>query len=381
MNDTVKGIRLEKLWEVCLISRRYDSIVPGTNDMKIAQYIPDVARKTMTLSFTDDERRVYEDYASVPLKKLIRPMDDNSGRVMWNMKYFRRLLMLSTWFGSHHIGHLVQHDSLGKWRLEANIIHTWLARVKVTEPVSPLPAKDNVTEILAVMCRASPKIRMILHVVADKIVLKQRKVIIWCLIPAHQLLVFGLLQLLRIPAIMYASDLDFDQRNEAVAAFQRPGSPLAFIASMKMAFAGLNLHQSCYEMIFVDPPTSKQMRDQAEARARRLGQLFVVICTYLRVPGTFFDRIVANNLLKFLPTMIAELDHTIFDKNLEGNEDGESIAKLGDWARVNGVLMPAIDPRAAHVQRQHYLSTDEVLGLLLEDDAGEMMNMDPMDID
>lgn len=229
VNDIVKGIRLEKLWEVCLISRRYDSIVPGTNDMKIAQYIPDVARKTMTLSFTDDERRVYEDYASVPLKKLIRPMDDNSGRVMWNMKYFRRLLMLSTWFGFHHIGHLVQHDSLGKWRLEANIIHTWLARVKVTEPVSPLPAKDNVTEILAVMCRASPKIRMILHVVADKIVLKQRKVIIWYLIPAHQLLVFGLLQLLRIPAIMYASDLDFDQRNEAVAAFQRPGSPLAFI--------------------------------------------------------------------------------------------------------------------------------------------------------
>lgn len=79
--------------------------------------------------------------------------------------------------------------------------------------------------------------------------------------------------------------------------------------------------------------------------------------------------------------MIAELDHTIFDKNLEGNEDGESIAKLGDWARVSGVLMPAIDPRAAHVQRQHYLSTDEVLGLLLEDDAGEMMNMDSMDID
>jgi len=189
------------------------------------------------------------------------------------------------------------------------------------------------------------------------------------------------LQLLRIPAIIYASDLDFDQRNKAITVFQQPGSPLAFIASMKMAFAGLNLHQSYYEIIFVDPPTSKQIRDQAETRARKLGQLFVMICTYLCVPGTFFDRIVASNLLKFLPTMIAELDHTIFDKSLEGDEDGELIAKLGDWARVNEVLIPATDPRTAHVQRQHYLSTDEVLGLLLEDDAGEMMNMDPMDID
>jgi len=152
--------------------------VPGTDDMKISQYIPDVARKTMILSFTDDERRVYENYASFPLKKLIRPMDDNSGRVMWNMKYFRRLLMLSTWFGFHHIGHLVQHDSLSRWRLEPHIIHTWLARLKVAKPTYSLPANDNVIGILAIMCRASPKIRMILHTVADKIVLKQRKVII-----------------------------------------------------------------------------------------------------------------------------------------------------------------------------------------------------------
>lgn len=376
VEDAVKGIRLEKLWEVCMICRRYDSPVPGDPARKIAAHIPNVARKTMVLSFTDEEWKIYTDLSSIPLKKLIKPLDDGTGRVVWNMRYFRDLLMLSTWFGFKYVGPHVKHDTNRKWRRKDNIIHAWITKVHMAEPSFPLPDRGNVVEQLAVMCRGSPKIRMFLHAIADKVILKQRRVVIWCLIPAHQLLVFGLFSLLQIRVGLYTSDLTFEERNEVVTAFQQPGPTMAFIASLKMTSAGLNLHQQCFEEIFFDNPTSKQMRDQAEGRARRLGQLFVVICLYLRVPGTFFDRITANNLLKFLPTMVAELDHTVFDKGLTENDDGEIIAHLGNWVKVEGNLMLANDPRAAHVQPEAQLSVEEILSLLLRADAGEVINMD-----
>jgi hypothetical protein len=82
VEDTVKGIRLEKLWEAYMICRRYDSPVPGDPARKVAAHIPNVARKTMVLSFTDEERKIYMDPSSIPLKKLIKPLDGGTGRVV-----------------------------------------------------------------------------------------------------------------------------------------------------------------------------------------------------------------------------------------------------------------------------------------------------------
>ena len=148
---------------------------------------------------------------------------------------------------------------------------------------------------------------------------------------------------------------------------------MALIASLKMASAGLGLHLQSYEAIFFDSPTSKQAGDQAEGRKRRLGQLYIVICRYLRVPDTFFDRIVANNLIKFLPIMISALDGAVFDKGLMENEDGDIEATSGNWVKIGGVLMPATDPRAAHIRDPRLcLSMDKVLEYLRKADAGSL---------
>jgi hypothetical protein len=100
--------------------------------------------------------------------------------------------MLSTWFGFKHVGPHVKHDTNSKWRRMDNIIHAWITKAHMAEPSFPLPDKGNIIEQLAVMCRGSPKMRMFLHAITDKVILKQRRVIIWRLIPAHHSLAYFL---------------------------------------------------------------------------------------------------------------------------------------------------------------------------------------------
>lgn len=53
-----------------------------------------------------------------------------------------------------------------------------------------LPDINDVPGLVSIVCRGSPKLRATLRIIADLVILYRKKWIIWCSLPANQLLLF-----------------------------------------------------------------------------------------------------------------------------------------------------------------------------------------------
>lgn len=133
--------------------------------------------------------------------------------------------------------------------------------------------------------------RSLLRMVAELVILHEKKLIIWCSLPATQIFVDITLRALHIPTACYTSELDFDQRNKLVAEFTTTNAGAqVFIGSYYIGSTGLNLQYYCHHSGMFDAPPNEGSKKQALGRSRRIGQAFTVENFEFSVINSFQNR-------------------------------------------------------------------------------------------
>jgi hypothetical protein len=370
-NDDVAraGVYLARMAEMFVIRRTYASKI---GNKFIADHVPGMVRRHIDAEYTLDQYDTYKAYAKHPMKKLMTMLPD--GKITWNRKHFRTLILNSTWLGFEHLKDEVHASNLKYWKSHPYMLHAWLTRVHVGNPdlVKQVPDQDDFLGQIRVVCQSSPKIQSMLAIIGEVVVKHERKAAVWTLFPAEQLLVNYILEKLELDPIMYSSDLSNDEKGSVTAAFNddQRGSKI-FVTSFSLSSYGLALQDLCSDTIHLDIPMSRAIRQQAEHRFRRIGQTREVISWNISVRHTINDRQYRNNFRKALPQVASELNSQTFDIKSGAGEVDE--LSLGYWVIWDKQLTPYDDPvisSLAESERPGVLEPQEVLEFLIEEEEG-----------
>lgn len=196
----------------------------------------------------------------------------------------------------------------------------------------------------------------------------RRKVVIWCGLPANQLLLLACCQALQIECVCYTSELSHSERAELVSTFvNQPQSAYVFIRGFNVGSVGLNLQALCNHAIDFDSVPNKGIQDQATGRLRRLNQPYTVERFELSVERSFQSRVIQNSLMKAVPGAIAELSMNV---ERSKGEDGETEFSVGEWYLINHELVQAPDPRVAGLPAAQKLTPAAVVQAIMDIQRG-----------
>jgi hypothetical protein len=375
------GFYLQKIWTKCLIRRTYASADPLDASKTIGEALPKLRTRRIICRFTEKEQAEYEKFAATPQRKLAHILEN--GKLVWNRKYSRMLILLSTWIGYHYIGDFVHAETIGEWKALPNLLYAWvkLLHKKQVEQCGgaefDMPTQKDVLGQLAVVCKGAPKLRHTLRIIAELVVLLKRKIIIWCSIPANQILLHACLSALKISHATYTSELQQSERAALVNSFTTdPSSCYVFIGGFNVGSVGLNLQLLCNHALDFDCAPNKGAQDQAIGRLRRLNQPHSVERFELSVYGSFQDRQIQNSIMKAIPGAMAELTLNVNEEEDTMGDDGEKVFTIGDWYLIENELVQAPDPRVFGLPATQKLSPSEVVGAILDSQRGQREEMD-----
>jgi hypothetical protein len=389
-NKMQAGMYLARLQEVCTVRRTYASVVDGR---VIGEDIPPIHRYFHKVQFSQEQQLRYDQATEHAKRHFIIPL--KNGRLAWNRKSFREMTLLATWPGFQRIHEQIYADSLPRWKACDNLLYTWLGMIQQAEGEAgiehsfELPNPDQTMQLIWTVCQAAPKVRALLGIVYNT-VKYNRKLCIWTLMPAEQLLLWVVLRGLGIDARMYSSDLSRGQRQRMIRAFnhseERTDAPI-LITSFSMSSHGLDLQHQCHETVAFDIALSRYVRLQAEYRFRRVGQTHSVTSWHLSMPNTIADRQWANMIDKAAPGIVAELTDRLFQVRESETEAGS--IELGNWVMVEGRVVSAGSAEAMELAEQRgrplpYLTAQEVINILFLTELGkevriELANQDEED--
>ena len=241
--------------------------------------------------------------------------------------------------------------------------------------VFQMPKQHEHAKILALVCRGSPKLRALLRMVAELVIVGQEKLILWCGIPANQVLVLGVMQILNLDAACYTAELNREQRGIHVKKFTQERGCVVFIGGFAVGSYGLNLHHQCHHHAFFDAPPGVGARAQARGRDRRMGQQYDVEEFDIYVKGTFQYRMIANNIEKAVPGALAEYSFNIEqgENQFLRPDDNVQLELPQNWFLINGELVSEDDPRTANLSQEDVLSPEQFIAALLDEQAGQQL--------
>lgn len=371
VNPQNAGFYLGKIWKRAMVRRTYASPDPADPTKRVSDSLPKLYNRRVLVRLTKREQEIYDRLSKEPLRKIARFVGE--GKVVWNRKYARQLILLSTWLSFSYFGDKVMADSIAMWKSYDDLLYRWIKLVHqgeedaLGEASFEVPEPDNAIGILGVLCRDSAKVRHALRIIIELVLVAKRKVVIWCALPANQLLLHGILQLLRISHCTYTAELNPDARSELVSNFTtKTNEYMVFIASYAIAGVGLNLQSLSHHAIDFDAPENRGQREQAIGRQRRLGQPETVERFEMSVVNTFHDRITSNAIMKALVGGTAEL--TPPAKGLpyaSPDKDLEVVFTVGRWYMVDGILIQGPDPRVDNLPVSEILSPTELVEAIL----------------
>lgn len=374
------GYHMQRLNERWMIRRTFSSEVDGK---AIGKSIPALIRRSMYFPFSEKSAKEHDRETFKAFKCLITVTPE--GELVWNAGSFRTCILEALWTKFYHISEMVYANSIEKWKKSGDILSKWLEMVADGEEKAgrqfARPSPDTPLEQVKLVCQDAPRIGGVIYLLKDTIQ-KQKKVALWVLLPAEQLLLFEVIRRLKIDVRMYTSELTQDERDDIIQVFNNdPDRCHVLIMSYSLNSCGLDLQGCCHTTISVDTPISKAIDDQADCRFRRLGQRAAYVVSYkLSTPRTICDRTISKNMAKAVPTLMAELNSSVFtyDRN-PGADDKTLVPSLGDWAVVNGKLFSMKDEfiqeslaSGLHIEK---LDAVHVLRQILTQERGEWVSI------
>ena len=131
-----------------MIRRTYASNINGQS---IGSALSGLIRRHVDLEFNVQIAK-YENASHRPLKKLVTVLKD--GRIAWNAKHYRTLVLITLWQGFEHVAPHVYAQTISYWKSRDNI---------------EMPARDDHTKQIGIVCQQSPKMCAILALVAEEV--------------------------------------------------------------------------------------------------------------------------------------------------------------------------------------------------------------------
>ncbi|RDW84611.1 hypothetical protein BP6252_02201 [Coleophoma cylindrospora] len=353
-NAEEAGKALSVIYPQFVIRRTYASSNPMNPGKIIGEDMPKLHTRRILCKFTLDEQAEYDVISAQPLAKLIIVRD---GKIIYNPRNHRKLVLFSTWTGFQYIERYLKatKDNIATWKRSPcilwdmiKIMRDRMAIAGVAEEAIPaLPAQNDVPGILAIFCRGGPKIRALLAFLDEMVIKNEKKVAIWCGIPASQLLIYGITQLLRISAGCYSADVKVADRDDIVNDFTTETKKcFVFIGSFYLGSVGLNLQALANHSFEFDCPPNHGSQQQLIGRLRRIGQDEAVEHFIVEVEGSFHNRQNVRVVTKAIPACMAELsrreqEQADFDDTKEITIPIETCFLTAD-----GELIDELDPRS-----------------------------------
>jgi hypothetical protein len=127
------------------------------------------------------------------------------GRIAWNAKHYRTLVLITLWQGFEHVAPHVYAQTVSYRKSRDNMLYEWLEILHAAAPDFEMPARDDHIKQVGIVCQQSPKMCAILALVAEEVAKHEEKMVTWCLFPAAQLLVWDILNKLHFDARTYST--------------------------------------------------------------------------------------------------------------------------------------------------------------------------------
>ena len=372
------GYFISKIWARCMVRRTYQSPDPRYPHLKVGDSIAPLFSRRIAAAFSKDEADWYASVSYNSERHLVTKLDD--GTITWNRKHARQLVLNSTWIGFAYIGNDVHADSVQYWKQHKHLLYSWvgLLQTRMNEKEFPpswdMPAKNDVLSLLSIVCRGAPKLRVTLRLISEIVILGNRKLTIWCALPASQLLIYACLQALGINAVCYTSELTTQERAHLVQQFCISADTRVFIGSYFVGSTGLNLQAMCNHTVEFDAPPTIGARVQARGRVRRIGQRCDVENFELSVPNSFQNRVISTMIRKSLPGLIAELRINITQS--VDNNVGDQKLSIGHWYLIDNELIQAPDPRVDGLPESKRLDATQLVTAIANIQRGKAYDIE-----
>ena len=362
----MRGIRMRSVFKGCMIRRSLSSVLNGK---RIGDALPDVQRINIECEFTDIERQYYEHMYADTSSRLFKKNSDG-GSVAWNTTTYRKLCLITAWLG---MAYLLKYKALvlKKIREKKGNAIRFLEDVRAgqarrnvpEEDQCPIPEASDIAKLIELHCTGSPKLRQLLAIAAELVVLQGEKITVWVNNPFQMEWLDSVsslwlpyyicnadpyvqvLKLCGLKSRQLRADLTTDERDKLIKQFlSDPDAPQVLICSYLISCAGVNMHLLCRTVIEFEPAPCQGSRDQTVGRVRRKGQPKFCRHITLVTKNSFNTQQDAVTLLRSLPSLMTQLDLDVFGKR---DEEMDRDHALGDWVLYNNDLIPASDAQVA----------------------------------
>jgi hypothetical protein len=351
LEDSVEqGRRLEQIWSQYLICRRYTSSCPiGSTQNVIGQALPRCESIVLDLNNPPTAQAVYDTFAEAFLKKLMATDTTRTGdsRVVVNANSYRALVLMSTWpmlALSHSAMNPPKKNKKG-WSKNGHVIRILLNQIakspELPAAMQPydVPPATNILPLIGAVLQHSSRLSALVANIADQVVKRKEKAIVWSLYPLEQLIIREILVSFGIDARVLASDLTQGQKSDLVKNFNSPDICQVLIASYTANGAGLNLQQSCHNVHLFDPAPSANAQEQAIGRTYRLGQPRKVTVIEYYVRRTFNEKVVNTQILRALPGLMAMIDKDQVSKTYAHDYTTPGLENVFDSTSLKGFVL------------------------------------------
>lgn len=350
----VAGVRLREVLAQVLLRRTIQSRVPFDSPKTIGSDIPPLQRKTIKVNYNSMEKEMYDTYSPPYQDGLFMRSPSDPRRVIWNMKKLRKLVLLTSWLGFYYLQSELHAEAIASVceQLPEGIVGTAFATAisgggPKTKSLSHF--FENAAEMtghrrtwtLEFLLRGSPKMRAMLKILRDQVIVYGEKAIIWSQFPAEQVYIAATLREANIDADVLHSGLSVSDRGVLIQRFTTLRDEcMVLVCNYSIGSAGLNLQGLCRNVHIFNPGLSSSIADQAIGRVWRLGQERVVLVYEYRLAGTFNMELVERNKLKSIPGLVAEMSKNVYQSETE-ESDGD--VDIGRWVLRDGELHQLID--------------------------------------
>lgn len=160
----------------------------------------------LDLDFSQAAQEVYNNNSEEYLKKLVMPdANDPESRLIINANSYRALVLMSVWPLFAYAPFVIkQQADATKWPVGRSLLRKLLKTIHShtigCQYVPTVPNSDDVAGLLAEFFKYSPRLAAFCANVADQVIKRKQKAIVWVLYPVEQLLLAAILQMMGIDA-------------------------------------------------------------------------------------------------------------------------------------------------------------------------------------
>jgi hypothetical protein len=174
------SLRMRQVLKQCLLRRSYDAMVNGK---VIGDDLPSVHDISIDMNLSEKERQQYEPEYKIGFHCLFQLC---GGRVLYDTAEYIRLCLLTSWLGFKWLTRTDLKPLCGR-NIEAGGILKEIRKIQIESgkvPRNPLTV-DNIEGLFRAHTDGSPKLRCLLLVIAELVVVKKEKLVVWVTLPSQ----------------------------------------------------------------------------------------------------------------------------------------------------------------------------------------------------